>query len=80
MTNPVDPVLGHHISQERQPAAVPGLPNDQPNQPPKQRHAEDHTEQTPTPRPPIFLCVGVLILVPKEVSTVVATDFSGWGL
>ena len=27
MTNPVDPVLGHHTSQERQPAAVPGLPN-----------------------------------------------------
>ena len=26
MTNPVDPVLSHHTSQERQPAAVPELP------------------------------------------------------
>ena len=29
MTNPMDPVLSHHTSQERQPAAVPDLPNDQ---------------------------------------------------
>ena len=29
----------------RQPAAVSELPNDQPHQPPKQSHAEDHTEQ-----------------------------------
>ena len=45
MANPVDPVLGHHTSQERQPAAVPELPNNQPHQPPKQSHADDHTEQ-----------------------------------
>ena len=45
MTNPVDQVLGHHTSQERQPAAVPELPNDQPHQPLKQSHAEGHTEQ-----------------------------------
>ena len=38
--------LGHHISQERQPAVVPELPIDEPHQPPKQSHAEDHTEQT----------------------------------
>ena len=31
--------------EERQPAAVPELPNDQPYEPPKQSHAEDHTEQ-----------------------------------
>ena len=46
MANPVDPVLGHHTSQERQTAAVPELPNDQPHQPPNQSHAEDHTEHT----------------------------------
>ena len=46
MANPVDPVLNHHTPQERQPAAVPELPNDLPNQPPKQSHADDHTEQT----------------------------------
>ena len=45
MANPLDPVLSHHTSQERQPAAVPELPNDQPHQPYKQSHAEDHTEQ-----------------------------------
>ena len=45
MANPVDPVLSHHTSQERQPAAVPELQNDQPHQPPKQSHAEDHIEQ-----------------------------------
>ena len=42
MANPVDPVLSHHASQERQPAAVPELPNDQPHQSPKQNLAEDH--------------------------------------
>ena len=46
MANPVDPVLSNHISQERQPAAVPQLPNDQPHHSPQQSHAEDHTEQT----------------------------------
>ena len=45
MDNPMDPVFGHHTSQERQPAAVPELPNDQSHQPPKQSHAVDHTEQ-----------------------------------
>ena len=45
MANPVDPVLSHHTTEERQPAAVPELPNDAPHQPPKQSHAEDHTEQ-----------------------------------
>ena len=39
------PVLSHHTSQERQPAAMPGLSNDQPHQSPKQSHAEDLTEQ-----------------------------------
>ena len=41
----MDPVLSHHTSQERQPAAVPELPNNKPQQSPKQSHAEDHTEQ-----------------------------------
>ena len=45
MANPVDPVHSHHTFQESQPAAVPELPNDQPHQPPKQNHAEDHTEK-----------------------------------
>ena len=45
IANPVHPVLGHYTSQERQPAAVSGLPNEQPHQPPKQRHAEDQHEQ-----------------------------------
>ena len=45
MANPMDPVLSHHASQERQPAAVPELPNNKPHQSPKQSHAEDHTEQ-----------------------------------
>ena len=40
MANPLDPVLGHHPSQEEQLAAVPELPNDQPHQPTKQSHAE----------------------------------------
>ena len=43
--NPMDPVLSHHTSQERQPAAMPELPNNKPHQSPKQSHAEDHTEQ-----------------------------------
>ena len=46
IANSVDLALGNHISQERQLAAVPELPNDQPHQPPKQNHGEDHTEQT----------------------------------
>ena len=31
MANPTDPVLSHHTSQERQPAAVPELPNNKPS-------------------------------------------------
>ena len=45
MANPVGPVLAHHTSQERQPEAVPELPNDHPHQPFNKSHAEDHTEQ-----------------------------------
>ena len=45
MTSPMDPVLSHHTSQERQPAAVPELPNNGPHQSPKQSRAEDRTEQ-----------------------------------
>ena len=45
MANIVDPVLSHRTSQERQPAAVPELANNQPHLSPKQSHAEDHTEQ-----------------------------------
>ena len=45
MANPMGPVLNHHTSQERQPAAVPELPKDQPHKSPKQSHAENHTEQ-----------------------------------
>ena len=45
MTSPMNPVLSHHTSQERQPAAVPELLNNKPHQTPKQSHAEDHTEQ-----------------------------------
>ena len=41
----MDPVLSHHTSQERQPAAVPELLNNQPHQSPKQSHSENHTEQ-----------------------------------
>ena len=41
MANTMNPVLSHHTSQERQPAAVPELQNDQPHQPPKQSHAEE---------------------------------------
>ena len=35
MANPMDPVLSHHTSQERQPAEVPELPNSKPHQSPK---------------------------------------------
>ena len=35
MANPTDLALSHYASQERQPAAVPELPTDQPHQPPK---------------------------------------------
>ena len=35
MTNPMDPVLSYHTSQEWLPAAVPELPNNQPHQSPK---------------------------------------------
>ena len=45
MANPVDPVLSYHTSQERQPAAVSEMPNNQPHQPPEQSHAEDDTVQ-----------------------------------
>ena len=45
MANPMDPVLSHYTSQERQPAAVPRLLNNQPHQSPKHSHAEEHTEQ-----------------------------------
>ena len=45
MANPVDPVLSHHTSQERQTAAAPELTNDQSHQPPKRSHAVDNTEQ-----------------------------------
>ena len=38
-------VLSHHTSLERQPSAVSELSKDQPPQPPKQSHSEDHTEQ-----------------------------------
>ena len=34
MANRVDPVLSHHTPQEKQPAAVPELSNDQPHQSP----------------------------------------------
>ena len=40
MANSMDPVLRHHTSQERQPAAAPKLPNNKPHQSPKQIHAE----------------------------------------
>ena len=45
MTNPVDLVLSHHTSRERQPAAVRKLRNNKPHQWPKQSHAEDLIEQ-----------------------------------
>ena len=46
MANPLDAILSHHTSRERQPAAVPELPNNKPHQSSTQSHAEDHTEQT----------------------------------
>ena len=42
MANPMDPVLSHHTSQERQPAAVPELPNDQHHQCRLQSRKEHH--------------------------------------
>ena len=45
MANPVDPVLSHHTSPKRQPAAVPELLNNKPHQSPKESHAGDHTEK-----------------------------------
>ena len=45
IANPVDPVRGHHTSQERQLAAVLELPNDQPQQPTKESYAKDLTER-----------------------------------
>ena len=41
----MDPVLSHHISQEKQLAAEPELQNNQPHQPSTQSYAENHTEQ-----------------------------------
>ena len=45
MANPVDPVTGYNTSKQRQTVAVPEPPHNQPHQPPKQKHAEDHTPQ-----------------------------------
>ena len=45
MANPIDPVVSHQSSQERQLAAVPELPNNNPHRLPTQSHAEDHAEQ-----------------------------------
>ena len=45
MANPMDSVLSHHTSQERQLATVPELPNNKPHQSPKQSYAEDYIEQ-----------------------------------
>ena len=45
IANPMDLVLGYHTTLGRQPAALPELFNYQPDQPPKQSHAEDHVEQ-----------------------------------
>ena len=42
---PVGPVLGHHTSKERQLAAVPELPSNQSEQPPRQSHVVDYIEQ-----------------------------------
>ena len=41
MANLMDQVLSHHSSQERQPEAMPELPNNQSHQIPMQSHAED---------------------------------------
>ena len=49
MAHPMDSVTDHHTSQERQPKDVPKLQNNQPHQPPEQRHVEDTTQQTQTP-------------------------------
>ena len=43
--NPMDPVISHYTSQERQPAALPELPSNKPHQSPKQSNVEEHTEQ-----------------------------------
>ena len=40
MANPTDPVLSQNTSKERQPAAMPELPNNKPHQSPKQSHTE----------------------------------------
>ncbi|WP_419612138.1 hypothetical protein, partial [Thiolapillus sp.] len=40
--------VGHHTSEEGQPAAVPEPSTVQPHQPPKQSHAENNTEQIET--------------------------------
>ena len=45
MANTLNPGFSYYTSQERQPATVPELPNDQPHQSSKQSHAEEHTEQ-----------------------------------
>ena len=45
MANPMDPVLNHHASQERQPAAVPELPSNKLHQSSKQS-GEDHRRRT----------------------------------
>ena len=45
MADPMDPVLGHHTSQDMQPAAVPELPHDQPHEPSKQNNTEGRTKQ-----------------------------------
>ena len=37
--------MANSVAQERQPAAVPELPNNQPHQLPMQSYAEDHAEQ-----------------------------------
>ena len=47
MANTVDQVLGHHTFQERQNAAVPEQPNNQPHQPSKQCHAKEQLETKP---------------------------------
>ena len=46
MANTLNPGFSYYTSQERQPATVPELPNDQPHQSFRQSHCEDHTEQT----------------------------------
>ena len=40
IANPMDPVLSHHTSHERHPAAMPELLNSKPHQSPKQSHAK----------------------------------------